>query len=444
MDRKQRYILWFKETGIKDIPLVGGKNASLGEMFQHLIKKGVAIPNGFSVTAHAYQYFLRETGLRSKIKVILSGLNTGSIKTLQERGHRVRQEILKAKFPKDLEDEIVAAYRELCTVYETHDVDVAVRSSATAEDLPDASFAGQQESYLNIRGDYALLDACKKCVASLFTDRAISYRTDKGFNHFDVALSMSVQKMVRSDRAASGVMFSIDTESGFRDVVLINASYGLGEYIVKGEVNPDEYYVFKPLLKGSYKPIIGKTLGSKERKLIYAEAGNKPTKDPTVSEHDRRRFAITVDEAVRLARWAVISERHYKKPMDIEWAKVGVSGKLFIVQARPETVVSRRDVTVLEEYKLGQRGKVLAEGAAVGAKIGSGSANIIEHISEIGKFKQGEVLVTEMTDPDWEPIMKKAAAIVTNEGGRTCHAAIVSRELGIPCIVGPGTGTHAG
>ncbi|OGY90683.1 MAG: phosphoenolpyruvate synthase [Candidatus Komeilibacteria bacterium RIFCSPLOWO2_01_FULL_52_15] len=443
MDRKQRYILWFKETGIKDIPLVGGKNASLGEMFQHLIKKGVAIPNGFSVTAHAYQYFLRETGLRSKIKVILSGLNTGSIKNLQERGHRVRQEILKAKFPKDLEDEIVAAYRELCTVYETHDVDVAVRSSATAEDLPDASFAGQQESYLNIRGDYALLDACKKCVASLFTDRAISYRTDKGFNHFDVALSMSVQKMVRSDRAASGVMFSIDTESGFRDVVLINASYGLGEYIVKGEVNPDEYYVFKPLLKGSYKPIIGKTLGSKERKLIYAEGGNKPTKDRTVSEHDRRRFAITDEEAMQLARWAVLIERHYKKPMDMEWAKDGVSGKLFIVQARPETVVSRRDVTVLEEYKLGQRGKVLAEGAAVGAKIGSGSANIIEHISEIGKFKQGEVLVTEMTDPDWEPIMKKAAAIVTNEGGRTCHAAIVSRELGIPCIVGTGTGTHA-
>ncbi|MBI4090987.1 MAG: phosphoenolpyruvate synthase [Candidatus Komeilibacteria bacterium] len=440
--RKNRYILWFKETGIKDIPSVGGKNASLGEMFQFLTPKAVRIPNGFSVTAGAYNYFLRESGLRSRIKTILADLDTKNIHNLQERGHKVRQEILRAHFPKDLEQEILASYHELSKVYKVHDVDVAIRSSATAEDLPNASFAGQQESYLNIRGEYAVLDACKKCVSSLFTDRAISYRIDKGFNHFDVALSITVQKMVRSDKACSGVMFSIDTESGFRNAVLINASYGLGEYIVKGEVSPDEYYIFKPLLDGKHKPIIGKTLGTKERKLVYAHGGNVSTIGKTVSPHDRVRFALTDAEALQLAKWAMQIEKHYKKPMDMEWAKDGVSDDLYIVQARPETVVSQRDAMVLEEYRMLQKGKVITTGAAVGAKIGIGKANVIKDVSEIDKFKHGEVLIAEMTDPDWEPIMKKASAIVTDEGGRTCHAAIVSRELGIPCIVGTENATR--
>ncbi len=440
--KKNKYILWFKETGIQDVRIVGGKNASLGEMFQHLVKRGVRVPNGFCVTAGAYNYFLRETGLRSRIRSILSGLDSGNIHNLVSRGHRIRQEILKAAFPRDLEEEIIRAYRELSKLYGSEDADVAVRSSATAEDLPDASFAGQQESYLNIRGDYHLLDACKKCIASLFTDRAISYRVDKGFSHFDIALSIGIQKMVRSDKAASGVMFSIDTESGFRDVVLINASYGLGEYVVKGVVNPDEYYVFKPLLGRRLRPIIGKTLGSKERKLVYAHGGNKPTQDRGVALEDRLAFALTDDEVLQLARWAVQIERHYKKPMDMEWAKDGVSGELFIVQSRPETVMSRKDWTVLEEYVLLQKGAAITKGDAVGSKIGSGRARIIRDVSEIDQFKDGEVLVAEMTDPDWEPIMKKAAAIVTNAGGRTCHAAIVSRELGIPCVVGTGNATH--
>lgn len=443
MAHKNKFILWFKETGIKDVPLVGGKNASLGEMYQYLTKKGVKIPNGFSVTASAYNYFLRETGLRSKIKIILSDLDTSSIHNLQERGYKVRQEILKAKFPSDLEDEITQQYDVLSKLYKAHDVDVAIRSSATAEDLPDASFAGQQDTYLNIQGHYNVLDACKRCVASLFTDRAISYRTDKGFSHFDVALSITVQKMVRSDKAASGVMFSIDTESGFRNAVLINATYGLGEYIVQGMVTPDEYYVFKPFLNTKHHPIIGKTLGLKDRKMVYAVGRTKPVQNKTVTPEDRLQYAISDKEVVTLAKWAVLIEEHYKKPMDMEWAKDGISGDLYIVQARPETVVSQSDSTVLEEYKLLQRGTVLAQGASVGAKIGAGTSRIINDISEIDKFKKGEVLVTDMTDPDWEPIMKIASAIVTNSGGRTCHAAIVSRELGIPCVVGSRTATHA-
>jgi len=439
--KKHSYILWFKQTGIKDIPLVGGKNASLGEMYQKLTKKGVRVPNGYSVTAGAYNYFLRESGLRSKIKTILSGLNTHDMRNLQDRGHKVRQAILRATFPKDLEDEILAAYHKLSKLYKRRDVDVAVRSSATAEDLPDASFAGQQESYLNIQGEYNILDACKKCMASLFTDRAISYRTDKHFSHFDVALSITVQKMVRSDKASSGVMFSIDTESGFRDAVLINAAYGLGEYIVKGVVNPDEYYVFKPLMGNKFKPIIGKTLGSKERKLVYSSGGNKSTKDLSVPVHAQHRFALTDDEVLQLAKWGVQIEEHYKKPMDMEWAKDGETDQLFIVQARPETVRSQQDMTVLVEYKLSKRGKILVEGASVGAKIGQGKVHIINDPSEFHTFKVGEVLVAEMTDPDMEPLMKMAAAIITDLGGRTSHAAIVSRELGIPAVVGTGHAT---
>ncbi|MFA5127159.1 MAG: phosphoenolpyruvate synthase [Patescibacteria group bacterium] len=440
--QKNKYILWFKEIGIKDVPLVGGKGASLGEMYRHLTKAGIRVPNGFAVTAQAYEYFITTGKVKDKIKNILRGLDTGNIKNLSSRGHLVRQAILRAEFPDDLKKEIIAAYKKLSREFKTSHVDVAVRSSATAEDLVDASFAGQQESYLNIRGEHDLLEACKKCVSSLFTDRAISYRKDKGFDHFKVKLSITVQKMVRSDKACSGVMFSIDTESGFKDAVLINASYGLGEYVVKGAVNPDEYYIFKPTLLKGFKSIIGRRLGSKEQKLVYSFGGNKSTKNVRVSVLERNKFCLTDSEVLQLAKWGVTIEKHYKKPMDMEWAKDGVTGRLYIVQARPETVRSQDDQNVLLEYILHGRGPLLAEGASVGNKIGQGVAHVIRDVSEIDNFKQGEVLVTVMTDPDWEPIMKKASAIVTNEGGRTCHAAIVSRELGIPCVVGTQNGTE--
>jgi len=450
MDKSKEFILWFDNIGIEDIPLVGGKNASLGEMYRNLTQKGVNIPNGFAVTAYAYRYFLEKAGIMARIKDILKDLDTKSIVNLQQKGHDVREAILNAQFPEELKTAITSAYRDLCGAYspDRRDTDVAVRSSATAEDLPDASFAGQQESYLNTKGDVRVLEACKKCFASLFTDRAISYREDKKFDHFSIALSIAVQKMVRSDMACSGVMFSIDTESGFKDVVLINGSYGLGENIVLGAVNPDEYYVFKPTLKKGFKSVISKRLGSKEQKLIYWEGGLKPTKNVTVAEEDRRKFVLTDDEVLTLARWGCIIEEHYsqkagkEKPMDMEWAKDGLTGQLFIVQARPETVMSQKNVNILEEYKLLERSAIICQGRSVGAKIGCGEANIIKDVHNIMKFKKGQVLVTEMTDPDWEPIMKIASAIVTNRGGRTCHAAIISRELGIPCIVGTVDGTE--
>ncbi len=440
--KKNKFILWFKDTTIKDIPKVGGKNASLGEMYSKLTKQGVAVPNGFAVTAYAYDYFLKSAGIKDDIEKILSDLDTNSIKNLSERGAKVRATILGAKFPEDLKKAITDAYHQLSKQYKNNFTDVAIRSSATAEDLPDASFAGQQESYLHIKGDAQVLEACKKCVASLFTDRAISYRVDKKFSHFTIKLSITVQKMVRSDKACSGVMFSIDTESGFRQAVLINAAYGLGDYIVQGVVTPDEYYVFKTNLKPGLVPVISKNLGAKLKKLVYNTDAKGPNiKGMATTPEERGQYVLTDKEILQLAKWAVQIETHYKKPMDMEWAKDGETDKLFIVQARPETVRSQADVNVLEEYILKGSGKLLATGASVGAKIGKGKVHVIENVANIDKFVQGEVLVTEMTDPDWEPIMKKASAIVTNSGGRTCHAAIISRELGIPCVVGTKDGT---
>ncbi|MCK5475350.1 MAG: phosphoenolpyruvate synthase [Candidatus Pacebacteria bacterium] len=434
-NRKQKNILWYNEVTNKDVDLVGGKNASLGEMYQKLTKKKVNIPNGFALSAYAYRHFMKDSGLMIQIKEILSDLDTSNMRNLSDRGEKVRHAIMSAELPEDLNQEIATAYLEMEKQYGKN-VDTAVRSSATAEDLPDASFAGQQDTYLNIKGIHNVLYATRQCIASLFTNRAISYREDKGFDHFTIALSVGIQKMVRSDRAISGVMFSIDTESGFRDAVLINAAYGLGENIVQGKITPDEFYVFQPTLKKGFKPIVEKTLGSKALRLIYSTEGKSPIKNVSVSIEDRKKFCITDAEIIKLAEWATIIEEHYKRPMDMEWAKDGVTGKLFIVQARPETAQSMRDVNVLEEYIIGKKSRILCSGASVGYKIGKGKVHAIKDVSGIESFKKGEVLVTEMTDPDWEPIMKIASAIVTNSGGRTCHAAIVSRELGIPCVVG--------
>ena len=444
-----KLILWFDGLQLSDIPQVGGKNASLGEMRRELRPKGVNIPDGYAVTAHAYRYLLTSAGIGKDMQAVLADLDTHNIENLKERGQKVRSLIYNAVFPDDLKKAILDAYKTLCDEYGPN-TDVAVRSSATAEDLPDASFAGQQETYLNIRGEEALLESCKRCFASLFTDRAISYRVDKGFDHMSIALSIGVQKMVRSDLAASGVIFSIDTESGFKDAVLITGAYGLGETVVQGTVNPDEFYVFKPMLKEGFRPILQKKLGTKEIKMVYAEKkGGEATETISTPIDDRRKFCLNDDEILQLARWTAIIEDHYSaeagyfKPMDIEWGKDGRTGELFILQARPETVQSQKDANVLETYVLQEQKKPLVTGTAVGAKIGAGPVNIIENVREIKDFKKGEVLVTDMTDPDWEPVMKIAAAIVTNKGGRTCHAAIVSRELGVPCIVGTENGTKA-
>ncbi len=440
------FILWFKEIGIKDVPLVGGKNASLGEMYQHLSSKGVKVPNGFAITAEAYKHLLKEAGIEAAIRDALADLDTSDINNLRERGKKVREIILNAKFPEDLEEEIKKAYAKMEEEYYPN-VDVAVRSSATAEDLPDASFAGQQETFLNITGTDALIEACHKCFASLFTDRAISYRHDKGFGHFDVYLSIAVQKMVRSDSASSGVMFTIDTESGFEDVVYITGAWGLGENVVQGAVNPDEFYVFKPTLKKGFRPIVSKRLGLKQFKMVYTDDPQEPVKNIETTPKERNTYVLSDDEILKLANWACIIEEHYQKAMDIEWAKDGDgkqvgTGELFIVQARPETVHSQRATNYMETYKLLEKGEVLATGKAVGEKIGQGKAHVIRDVSQIASFNEGEVLVTDMTDPDWEPIMKVASAIVTNRGGRTCHAAIISRELGIPCVVGTEDGTE--
>jgi pyruvate, water dikinase len=444
---RSSYVRWFHEIGIKDVPSVGGKTASLGEMFRELTPKGVKVPDGFAITAQAYRDFLSKAGLDSKIDDLLNQLDTRDLEALRDRGSTIREMIVAAAFSFDLENEILQAYNRLRETGEA-DTGVAVRSSATAEDLPDASFAGQQETYLNVRGHHALIDACRRCFASLFTDRAISYRADKGFSHRKIALSIAVQRMVRSDLGASGVMFTIDTETGFRGAVLINAAYGLGENVVQGSVTPDEYYVFKPTLKNGYRPILQKTIGTKEFKLIYDVGGGKMVKNVPVPQDDRNRFAISDDDILTLARWACAIEDHYSKvkgkptPMDTEWAKDGRTGELFIVQARPETVESRRNRDVLETYHLKKRGRVLVRGRSVGSKIATGPVRVIKSVQHLGQFQQGEVLVTDKTDPDWEPIMKKAAAIVTNRGGRTCHAAIVSRELGVPAIVGTEQGTE--
>jgi pyruvate,water dikinase len=428
--RDQKLILWFDEITIEDVPLVGGKNASLGEMYQKLTSKGVNIPGGFAITAYAYQYLLRDAQIEEAIRDALEGLDTHDMANLRERGERVRGIIRHTELPPTLTEEILTGYRRMEERYGTG-VDVAVRSSATAEDLPDASFAGQQETFLNIRGDEPLIDACKRCFASLFTNRAISYRHDKGFGQFDVYLSIAVQKMVRSDQASSGVIFSIDTETGFQNAVFITGSWGLGENVVQGKVNPDEYYVFKPTLAQGKRPIVGKRVGSKELKMVYTDDPTTPVKDIPTTREEQQQFVLSDDETLTLARWACIIEDHYEKPMDIEWAKDGAEGELFIVQARPETVHSQQKEKTMETYVLKGTGEVLLTGQAVGSKIGQGTAHIIEDSAHIGEFTKGEVLVTTMTDPDWEPIMKIAAAIVTNKGGRTCHAALISRELGI-------------
>ena len=441
-----QFIKWFSEIGIGDVPIVGGKNASLGEMFRELTTEGIQVPAGFAVTAEGYRYFLRAAGLEEKIVHGLAGIDTGNIDDLRRRGAEIRHAILAAELPPVLAAEITKAYDELGGGHPP--ASVAVRSSATAEDLPDASFAGQQESYLNVQGAYALLDACKRCFASLFKDRAISYRVDQGFDHFKVALSIGVQHMVRSDLASAGVIFTIDTETGFRDAVIINAAYGLGENVVQGTVTPDEYCVFKPTLKTGFKPILQKIVGTKEFKLIYDLGGGKMVKNVPVSPGDREKFVLTEEEILQLARWACRIEEHYSMkrgqptPMDIEWAKDGLTGELFIVQARPETVQSRKNLEVVESFHLQRRGPVLVTGRSIGEKIATGPVRVIRNAQFLAQFQEGEILVTDKTDPDWEPIMKKAAAIVTNRGGRTCHAAIVSRELGVAAIVGTEHGTE--
>ncbi|HUG18030.1 MAG TPA: phosphoenolpyruvate synthase [Planctomycetaceae bacterium] len=447
MNSVSRYIRWFEHLAIEHVSLVGGKNASLGEMYRELASAGVRVPNGFAITAEAYRQFLKETKLDRRIVEVLEGLDVNDVDNLRKRGSRVRQSILSEELPADLRQEILAAYARLGDDREQL-IDVAVRSSATAEDLPDASFAGQQETYLNVVGEKLLLDTCRRCFASLFTDRAISYREHKGFDHFDVALSIGVQRMVRSDLSSSGVMFSIDTETGFTDAVLISAAYGLGENVVQGTVNPDEYYVFKPTLKTGHRPILKKRLGSKEIRMIYDEGGGRMTRNVAVAIEDRNRFCLNDDEILQLARWAAIVEDHYTHkrgkptPMDLEWAKDGNTGELFIVQARPETVQSMKSPDTLKIYSLKEKGDVLITGRSVGELIGQGPVRVIASAEHLEQFQPGEVLVTDSTSPDWEPTMKKASAIVTNRGGRTCHAAIVSRELGLPAIVGTENGTE--
>lgn len=443
-EKSKEFVIWFKDLAISDIPLVGGKNAALGEMFNNLVQMGVNVPNGFAITAYAYSYFLDKTGLKQRIKEVLTDLDTHNIIDLQKRGKKIRDMIIAEELPEELKVEIIDAYQKLSASYHTRNVDVAVRSSATAEDLPGASFAGQQETYLNINNEKELMFSVRKCMASLFTNRAISYRFDKGFSMFDVLLSVGVQKMVRSDIGASGVMFSIDTENGFDKVVIINASYGLGEMVVLGKVTPDEYMVFKPSLERGYQAILSKTLGKKDVKLIYDKKGTKQVKVP---QADFEKFALTDDEINKLAIWGMTIEKYFSKkhnryqPMDMEWAKDGKTKELYIVQARPETIHASSDKNVYAEYILGAKSKELIRGTAIGSKIASGRVRIIRDAKQMNTFQKGEILVTEITDPDWEPIMKIASAIITEKGGRTSHAAIVSRELGVPCIVGTGNAT---
>lgn len=446
LSRETRPVLWFDECGIADVPIVGGKNASLGEMVQHLAPQGIRVPNGFATTAFAYRQFLAGTGLDRKLRELFAGLVFEDVRQVHEVGQRARSMVVESPLPENLAQAISAGYLKLCEQYGP-DTDVAVRSSATAEDLPDASFAGQHETFLNVHGVTGVLEACKKCFASIFTDRAIHYRQTHGFDQFSIALSIGIQKMVRSDLACSGVIFSIDTETGFKDAVLISASYGLGENVVQGAVNPDEYVVFKPTLLQGFRPILSKTVGTKEFRMVYDTGGSKMTKNIPVPPEARQRLALQDDEILQLAKWACAIEDHYSQvrgtftPMDMEWAKDGISNQIFIVQARPETVQSRKSKLTLRTYRLKEKGKLLVTGRSVGEAIGAGSARVILEARNLAEFQAGEILVTDKTDPDWEPIMKKASAIVTNQGGRTCHAAIVARELGIPAIVGAETAT---
>jgi len=448
--REQALILWFEEVNSQDVDLVGGKNSSLGEMIQQLTPKGIHVPTGFATTAYSYRHFVESAGLDAKLRELLEDLDVDNVENLQTRGKQARQLILNTPFPEDLSHVIAVAYHRLCQRYgqeadkdnDPHTIDVAVRSSATAEDLPEASFAGQQETYLNVQGVRGVLESCHKCFASLFTDRAISYRHHNNFDHFAVALSVGVQKMVRSDLATSGVMFSIDTETGFKNAALITAAYGLGENVVQGAVNPDEYFVFKPTLRQGFKPILEKRLGSKAIKMVYDVGGSKLTKNVKVPGREQEKYCLSDEEILLLGKWAIQIEDHYSQvrgvysPMDIEWAKDGLTGELYIVQARPETVESQKSSNILRSYQLKGYSQVITKGRSIGAGIGQGKARVIMDVEQIHDFQPGEVLVTSRTDPDWEPIMKHASAIVTNQGGRTCHAAIIAREMGIPAIVG--------
>lgn len=435
-------ILWFEEIGIADVPSVGGKNASLGEMVRELARRGIRVPAGFATTSAAYRDFIEASGIEDRIREEIRRYNEGET-SLQTAGAAVREHILSSRIPDALAEGIRAAYDELSRRIGVDDPAVAVRSSATAEDLPDASFAGQQETFLNVRGHRALLDACRRCFASLFTDRAIAYREAKGFDHFAVALSVGVQQMVRSDLAGSGVIFTLDTETGFPDVAVISAAWGLGETVVQGMIEPDKYLVFKPLLKEpGVRPIIEKTCGAKASKMIYAEGGSKRTRLVETSPAERRTLVLADDEIVELGRWAAAVEEHYGRPMDLEWARDGETGLLYLVQARPETVQSGLSRTAFRSYRLKQKGKPLLSGAAIGSAIAGGRACVIRDVADIGRFPDGAILVTGNTDPDWVPVMKRAAGIVTDHGGSTSHAAIVSRELGVPAIVGTGNATR--
>jgi len=430
MPRNKQNILWFSEIGMDDVDMVGGKNASLGEMYSNLSNKNINVPNGFAITAYAFRQFLILNKLEEKIEDLLEIVDCDDILNLEEIGEKIRSLIMRGNMQNELSEEITKSFRKLVG---KGNATMAVRSSATAEDLENASFAGQLESFLNI-GEKQVLATVKKCFASLFTDRAIVYSFDKKLDHTKINVSVGVQKMVRGDRASSGVMFTLDTETGFRNVVLINSAWGLGNNIVKGAVTPDQYFVFKPTLKIGYSPIIGKNLGSKKIKSIYSKEGL--IKNIKTIKKDQLNYSLTNNEVLKLAGWAVEIEDYYKKPMDIEWAKDGNDGKIYIVQARPETIYKEKTSRILEQYSLGERGEAILTGKAIGSKIGKGWVKILDNVREIDKFNGGEVLVTKMTDPDWVPIMKKASAIITESGGRTCHAAIVSRELGIPCVVG--------
>ncbi|WP_180799303.1 phosphoenolpyruvate synthase [Vibrio parahaemolyticus] len=437
----QKNTLWFNGLSMDDVDKVGGKNASLGEMVSNLANVGVSVPNGFATTSYAFNQFLDHEGLDERIHQLLDELDVDDVEALRKTGVTIRQWVLQAPFPADLEQEIRNNYEEL--IEGNTELSVAVRSSATAEDLPDASFAGQQETFLNVKGIDAVLEATKHVYASLFNDRAISYRVHQGFDHRGISLSAGIQRMVRSDKASSGVMFTLDTESGFDQVVFITSSWGLGEMVVQGAVNPDEFYVHKPMLEAGEHPIVKKTFGSKLIKMIYSnnqEIGKQVDIIDT-SEEERNTFSLNEDEIKELAKQAMIIEKHYQRPMDIEWAKDGIDGKLYIVQARPETVCSQTEQNVIERYELNNKADVLVEGRAIGQRIGKGPVRLVDSLDQMSLVQEGDVLVTDMTDPDWEPVMKKASAIVTNRGGRTCHAAIIARELGIPAIVGCGDAT---
>ncbi|MEA9357571.1 phosphoenolpyruvate synthase [Bacteriovorax sp. PP10] len=443
-----KYIRWFNEISMKDLPLVGGKNASLGEMFQALTPHGIQIPQGFAITADAFSVLIQSNHLEDKIYPLLEGLNSQDTKRLSEVGLKIRSHVRSASLPEDIQEEIRKNYEMLSKLAGVEELDVAVRSSATAEDLPGVSFAGQQETFLNVRGVVDLLSACRNCFASLFTDRAISYRVANGFEHSKVKLSIGIQQMVRSDLASSGVIFTLDTESGARNVILINSSYGLGENIVGGRVDPDEFVIQKSLLGKSFLPILRRKVGSKQLRMVYSGHGSRSTKNIEVSKADQRKLSISDDEVMTLANWSLKIEEYYSNlnkretPMDIEWAKDGKTGDIFILQARPETIHSNKLKLDTGVFVLKERSKVLITGRAVGMKIGAGPVKIIRDVSELHSFQVGDVLVTDMTDPDWEPVMKKASAIVTNRGGRTCHAAIISREHGVPCVVGTESATE--